>query len=65
MTAVVRSLWQSGRVRLKALEWAAGKITYDQKNIADAIRSHEKRARRRLRALGITLSRLRCCILQV
>jgi hypothetical protein len=61
--AMVRSLWLCGSVRGKYLAKAAAVIARTQERIRRSRRSHVKTKRKRLRKLGIKLSKLRCCIL--
>ena len=63
-SALVRSLWMTGQVRVAYLVRAAAVITLTQDRLARSRRSHAKTKRRRLRELGIKLSVLRCCILE-
>ena len=47
--------------RLRQLEKVAWKIEYDQRATAKAVRSHTKTRYRKLRAMGIYVSRIRKC----
>lgn len=63
-SALVRSLWLTGKVRERLLEKTAGIITLTQLRIARSRRCHIREKRRRLREMGIDLSAIRCCILE-
>ena len=63
-SALVQSLWLTGRVQIKILERVAENITVTQQRIARSRRCHIRKKRRRLREMGIDLSVIRCCILK-
>jgi hypothetical protein len=54
----------TGRATAAYLARAAAIITLTQERLARARRSHTQSKRRRLREMGIDLSKLRCCILE-
>ncbi|OHB83579.1 MAG: hypothetical protein A2V98_10245, partial [Planctomycetes bacterium RBG_16_64_12] len=55
--AVVRSWWLDGRASKPLYEQAANEIARAQKRNAQARKSHDKATRRKLRALGIRLTK--------
>jgi hypothetical protein len=50
-----------GKVQRRFLEQTAAKIRYDQENIKDAARSHDRATRERLKQLGFDLETIRTC----
>ena len=61
VAGLIESFWLNGRVSARLLEKLAEKIQATQKQNAKARRSHEKRTRRKLRRLGIKLTRIERC----
>jgi len=61
VAGLIESFWLNGRVSARLLNKLAGKIQATQKQNAKARRSHEKRTRRKLRRLGIKLTRMERC----
>ena len=60
-SAIIQSWWLNGQGRKALLARAAGKITKDQRRIIRARRNHIKRTRRKLRSLGIKLTKVPKC----
>jgi hypothetical protein len=61
MSAVVRSLWLSGRCGTRLLERTAKELEYTQARRAQARKSHTKATRRTLQAAGVRLTALIRC----
>lgn len=61
MAAVVRSLWLNGKAAKALFEQTAEELAWTQKRNAQARKSHVKATRRKLRQLGINLTRVPQC----
>jgi hypothetical protein len=61
MSALVMSLWLSGRGGTRLLEQAAKELRYTQARRAQARKSHTKTTRRKLQAAGVRLTTLIRC----
>jgi len=59
--AVVRSWWLDGRASKPLYEQAAKEIAWTQQRNAQARKSHDKATRRKLRASGIRLTKIKRC----
>jgi hypothetical protein len=61
MSALVRSLWLSGRCGTRLLEQTAKDLRYTQARRAQARKSHTKATRRKLHTAGVRLTPLIRC----
>lgn len=61
VAGLIACWWLNGRVSARLLDQLAEKIQATQKQNTKARRSHEKRTRRKLRRLGIKLTRMERC----
>ena len=60
-SAVVQCWWLNGRGRGALLARVARKISHDQRRIIRARKYHVRKTRRKLRSLGITLTKIPRC----
>ena len=62
VSALVQSWWLNARASTALLERTAEKINYHQQRNAIATRYHVKRTRKKLRQIGIRVSKIKKCV---